>query len=75
MRHRRPFSVYRSFYVTVDEGTKVRSLLIRQVLTKENNGSECAGFCGDRKLGPIEIIPDLDGHETNEQAEYDSKWR
>ena len=53
----------------------MRPLLIREGLTKENNGSECAGFCGDRKLGLIEVIPDLDGHETNEQAEYDPKWR
>src|SRR5262249_8654584 len=42
MRHRWPFSVHRFLYVAVDESTKMSSLLIREGLTKANDGSECA---------------------------------
>ena len=49
------------------------SLLIRQILTKEDNSAECAGLCGDRELGLIEVTPDLHGYEANEQAEDDPK--
>src|SRR5262249_27573676 len=69
MRHLWPFSVHRVLYVAVHEGAKLRSLLIRKGLSEENNGSDCAGLCGDRKLGLIEVIPDLDGDEGNEQSE------
>ena len=52
------------------------SLLIREGLTKENDGSECAGLCGDCELGLIEVIPDLDGDESNEQSEDGPKhWQ
>jgi len=75
MRHRWPLSVHRFIYVAIDESMKVHPLLIREGVGQQNDGSECAGFCGDRKLGLIEVIPNLDCHETNEQAEYDPKWR
>src|SRR6188474_2381214 len=76
MRHRWPFSVHRFLYVAVHERTKLRSLLIRKGLGEDINGSDCAGFCGDRKLGLIEVIPDLDGDESNEQSEDGPKhWQ
>ena len=72
MRHRWPFSVYRFLDVAVHERTKSRSLLIWKGLGEDINGSERAGFCGDRKFGlieVIEVIPDLDGHESDQQSE------
>ena len=57
MRHRWPFSVHRFLYVAVHERTKLRSLLIRKGLGEDINGSDCGGFCGDRKLGLVEVIP------------------
>src|SRR6185437_4086959 len=76
MRHCWPFSVHRFLYVAVHERTKLRSLLIRKGLGEDINGSECGGLCGDRKLGLIEVIPDLDGDESNEQSEDGPKhWQ
>src|SRR5262249_39135031 len=76
MRHRWPFSVHRFLYVAVHERTKLHSLLIRKGLGKDINGSDCGGFCGNSKLGLIEIIPDLDGDESNEQSEDGPKhWK
>src|SRR5215831_10941594 len=76
MRHRWPFSVHCFLYVAVHERTKLRSLLIRKSLGEDINGSQCAGFCGNSKLGLIEVIPDLDGDESNEQSEDGPKhWQ
>src|SRR5262245_11485482 len=76
MRHLWPFSVHRVLYVAVHERTKLRSLLIRKRPGEDINGSECAGFCGDRKLGRIEVTPDLDSDERNEQSEDGPKhWQ
>jgi len=52
----------------------MRSLLIRQALSEQNGGSECAGLCGNRNLGLIEVVPDLYGDETDQQAEDDPKF-
>src|SRR6201982_1509174 len=76
MRHRWPFSVHRFLYVAIDESAKLRPLLCREVLAKDNDSSECAGLCGHCELGLIEVIPDLDRHENNKQAEDDPKrWQ
>ena len=52
---------------------KMRSLLIRQALSEQNGGSECAGLCGNRNLGLIEVIPGLQGDKTDKQAQDDAK--
>src|SRR5262245_39087858 len=76
MRHLWPFSVHRVLYVAIHEGAKLRSLLIRKGFGEENNGSDCAGFCGNSKFGLIEIIPNLYGDESNEQSEDGPKhWQ
>ena len=69
MRHLWPFLLHRVLYVAVHERTKLHLLLIRKGLGEDINGSECGGFCGDSELGLIEVIPDLDGDESNEQSE------
>src|SRR4029079_6014374 len=74
MRHCWPFSVNCFVYVTLNQSMKMRSLLIRQALSEQNGGSECAGLCGNRNLGLIEVVPDLYGDETDQQAEDDPKW-
>jgi hypothetical protein len=46
------------------------------VLIEENDGPECAGLCGDRKLGLIKVVPDPHGDKADEQAEDDAeRWQ
>jgi len=52
--------------MTIDESVKVNPLRVGKELGEKNHGSECPGFCGDRNLGLIEVIPDLHGDETNQ---------
>jgi hypothetical protein len=75
MRHRWPFLVHRFVYVAVDESSEVRPLVFGEATIKENNGSECAGFCGKSELGLIEVVPDLYGDETDKKAEDDQRAR
>jgi hypothetical protein len=51
--------------MSVDESTEMRPLLCGESTIKENNGSKCAGLCGDRKLGLIEVIPDPHGDKAD----------
>ena len=69
MRHRWPFLVRRFVYVTVNESAKLRPLLFGEAPIEQNDGSECAGLCGDRNLGLIEVIPDLNRDKTDEQGQ------
>ena len=79
LRHLRPLLVHGFIYVAIDyvaidESAKMYPLLLREPLIKYNHDSEYAGLCGNRNLGLIEVVPDLYGDETDQQAEDDPKW-
>lgn len=60
--------------MAVDESAKTRPLLFWEAFDEEHNAAKGAGFAGNRELGPIKIIPDLHGHEADQQTKDDTKW-
>ena len=74
-RHRRPFFVDGLLYVAVNQRVNARLLFFGESSGEENDSTQCAGLGRNRYLCFIEIVPDLDGDEANQQGEKDAQWR
>ena len=69
------FFIYGLLYVTVDQSVNARLLFFRESSGEENDSTKCAGLGRNRDLCFIEITPDLDGDEANQQGEKNAQWR
>ena len=68
LRHRRPSFVHGLLYVAVNQRVNVRLLFFGESSGQDNDSTKRAGFGRNRGLCFIEITPDLDGDEANQQA-------
>ena len=75
LRHRRPFFVHGLRYVTVDQSINTRLLFFGKISGEESDSTKRAGLGRNRGLSFIEIAPDLDGDEANQQGEKDAQCR
>ena len=75
LRHLRPFFVHGFLYVTVDQRINARLLFFGESSGEQNHSTKGAGLGRNRGLCFIEITPDLDGDEANQQGEKDAQWR
>src|ERR1044072_5904584 len=64
LRHSWPFAVNCFVYIAGDESAKLRPLLFGEATIEVNSGSKCAGLCGDRELGSVEVTPHVYGDKT-----------
>jgi hypothetical protein len=60
--------------VTVDQSVNARLLFFGESSGEENDSTKCAGLGRNRDLCFIEITPDLDGDEANQQGEKNAQW-
>jgi hypothetical protein len=75
LRHGAPFVRHRFIDMAIDDLAQLLPLVFRDALGEENDAAKGARFRRDSGLGPVKIVPDLNGDEAHEETEDDAERR
>ena len=67
LRHGVPFVRHRFIDMAIDDLAQLLPLVFRDALGEENDAAKGARFRRDSDLGPVKIVPDLNGDEAHEE--------
>ena len=61
--------------MAIDDLAQLLPLVFRDALGEENDAAKGTRFRRDSGLGPVKIVPDLNGDEAHEETEDDAERR